>query len=261
MVVVLFVLVIIIVALNKLLAPETFPALVPAPAVTITPYESFNLKTQGSESSIVFQGEEGEQYDFIAPETVQVSSDGKNIAYVAFRGSPSSPFSPSSPPSPFLPSPAKLSEEILVGNSQGQPTSQPALEQFVVVNNEETQIYPIVDIFHLALSSNSEDFGFIASVLDVDAVKYVSAFNGKQSTPYDDILGKNFIFSPDGKKIAYIAQNGGKYFMVAQGFSGFKEGAKKDLPINSSFRFLADGKSLIYQFGSNDQEEVFRFED
>lgn len=189
----------------------------------IVSYGNYRIKTGNGFESVVFQGQEGKKYDEIVKQTVQTSVDSQVIIYAA-------------------------------KNYGGDGSTR---EEFVVVNNNEVSIFPIVDIFHLALSNNGQDFAFIASVRDENNnFKYLSSFNNKQGKPYDDIDGKNFIFGPDGSRIAYIAKNASKNFVVVQSAGNYKEGPLQTSPIRSDLHFSGD--SLIYRL-ENGVEEVLNF--
>lgn len=225
------------------------------PAQTVS-YGQYDIQTkEGGGSSIIFKGARGKEHDEIVTNSIQVSADGKKIIYVALNKKPGA--SALTSPSVSVPAPAPVAPAI---TAPTLPLGGGVItEQFVVVNDQETNIYPIVSIFHLALSPNGSDFAFVASVRDADAIKYLAAFNGKQGVPYDDISGKNFIFGPDGSKIAYLAKDKDKYLIVMQDKSRLKESLRYDSEIESNFRFSLDGKSLIYKIKDTGLEEVLNF--
>jgi sugar lactone lactonase YvrE len=66
--------------------------------------------------------------------------------------------------------------------------------------------------------------------------------NAREGRPYEEIVSANPIFSPDGKRLAYIAQSGKKQLVVVDG----KEEKLYDSILEESLVFSPDGKHTAY---------------
>ncbi len=75
--------------------------------------------------------------------------------------------------------------------------------------------------------------------------KLVAVIDGQEAgKPYDSLGGTSLgeiIFSPDGKRLAYVASNSGKWFVVVDG----KEGKKYD-GLVSALSFSPDSRHVVY---------------
>ena len=78
--------------------------------------------------------------------------------------------------------------------------------------------------------------------------KMTVIIDGKEDSPYDEILSGIPIFSPDSRSVAYAARDGKKWFVVIDG----KEGKRYDGLIKNILIFSQDSKHLAYaaRFGN-----------
>src|SRR6266581_6965744 len=80
--------------------------------------------------------------------------------------------------------------------------------------------------------------------------KLVAVIDGQEAgKPYDSLGGTSLgeiIFSPDGKRLAYVASNSGKWFVVVDG----KEGKKYD-GLVSALSFSPDSRHVVYTDGGD----------
>lgn len=94
---------------------------------------------------------------------------------------------------------------------------------------------------------------------DNDARKDVVLLNGEKIGEYDRIVGTNdgkgLVFSPDGKRLGFVAVNGHKSFIVVDG----KEGKYYDMTV-SGLVFSQDSKHVVYNARHDGKEVIVKDE-
>ena len=198
----------------------------------------------GDKMFVVVDGKDGKQYDYIGEDTLIVSPDSKQTAYVARLGNKglvvvngkdgkqydgilenSFIFSPNG-------------EQVAYGVGVGDKRS-------VVLGQKEKKEYDGVG--GIIFSPDSKQVAYGARVSD----KFFVAVNGEEGKQYDGV--RSIIFSPDSKQLAYAAALGNKRFVVVDGEEGkqydaiaTKGGGRIIFDSPDSFHYLAGKGNEIY---------------
>jgi Tol biopolymer transport system component len=144
----------------------------------------------GAKHFVVQDGREHRQYEEIDPESVTFSGDSHHLAYAARRNS----------------------------SSAAESGRQP--RWFFVLDGEEQKSYSLV--YQLASSPVGHRFAYTASDRANRSHVLFVAIDGERHKSYDHQSGKGTVFSPDGRRVAYIAGNygqskGAQQFVVVDG--------------------------------------------
>src|SRR3990172_7732287 len=99
----------------------------------------------------------------------------------------------------------------------------------------------------LLVHSDSKRVAYVIDELKwLSRDKYIVVVDGKEGKKYD-VIGEGYSFSPDGKRLAYAAEEGEKFMVVVDGI----EGKKYDNIGNPLFS--PDGKRLAYAVKDNNK--------
>lgn len=172
-----------------------------------------------------------------------VSPDNQRIAYIEFEGSTGGRVVVNGVPGKLYDS---FSGIGCVFSPNGQRLAYAAgikgRKNFLVLDGVEG-VDGYTGIGYPTFSPDSRQLAYKA--WDNNAKKEVIFLNGEKCGEYDRIVGTNdgkgLVFSPDGKRLGYVAVNGHKSFVVIDG----KEGKYYDLTI-SGFVFSQDSKHVMY---------------
>ena len=173
---------------------------------------------KGQEWSMVVDGEEGPGYDRVLEATF--SPDGRRVAYMANRGEesfvvvdgeedrgyPSVDSLTFSPDGRRVGYRAKLPRETWIVVVDGEPITRTRERWIEVVDKKVV-----------------EDADFVSpirgSVKGTGSRKYVVLDGRRRGPEYDDIA-PGFWYTPDGKRVAYVARKGEDWLMVVDGKEG-----------------------------------------
>jgi len=123
-------------------------------------------------------------------------------------------------------------------------------KQFVVIDGQEGKQYDGIEMMSMNFSPDSKRFSYVARLGKLNLSVNLAVIDGIEGKRYDGIDvtdGKppyynSPVFSPDSKRIAYIALSGGKEFVVIDGV----EGKRYDHIQGCSLVFSPDSKSIAY---------------
>ncbi len=152
---------------------------------------------------VIVDGKPGPDYDQIGKGSPIFSPDGKRVAYVAQKGWPRS--------STTRPSKTATRPSRSMPNRSMPATTRPS----TTTRRRSTTRPPR---------------------------RWVVVVDGQAGPEHDAIGPLSLRFSPDGKRVAYVAKEGGKWFVVLDG----KPGLEYDRIWPSSLRFSPDWKRLAY---------------
>jgi hypothetical protein len=204
---------------------------------------------------VVFDGKLEPEYDEVDYGSLVLSTHGQHVAYKVRRGG---------------------KEFVVVDDQEGPEydtvgeialspdgkrvayAAQDGLISFVVVDGKEGQGFPArpgyIGIGAVIFSPDSRIVAFDAAVANGRSRVFM---NDKRGVEYDDVSGSTLTFSPDSKRLAYVAQKGGKHVVVVNGENEFRNVSGfviigefvSDAPV-----FSPDSKHLAYvaENGSGD---------
>jgi Tol biopolymer transport system component len=185
-------------------------------AVTVSPDSRrvAYVARRGGKQFVVVDGVEGKEYGGIGERTLLFSPDSRRVAYVARRGG----------------------------------------KQFVVVDGVEGKEYDSAgtavfspDGTRVAYDARQGGKAFVV-VDGVEGKEYESLRNGTNLFgPFaylqqyvENPIGETVGFSPDSRRVAYVAQSGGKEFLVVDGVEG------KEQQVIPAFVFSPDSRRVAY---------------
>jgi WD40-like Beta Propeller Repeat len=131
---------------------------------------------------------------------------------------------------------------------------------FVVVNGKEQGPYP--KIRYLTIASTGNSYAYIADVPNPGRISQTLVFNGVVGSSYEVIPPELLRFSPDGKHIAYVAQDAaGRSSVVTESGAqpsplerGYSEGLSSEP--KELVQFSADGAHLAVVSSLRDKEQL-----
>jgi hypothetical protein len=182
---------------------------------------------EGDKWFIVVDGKEGKRYDSILKNSLNFSSNSNHIAYAAMEGKKwfmvvdgkegnghdyLSRYTPVfSPDSTLIAYPVQEGDKWFV------------IEQSI----DKRQNYQGT----LSLSPSTADMNYLKNE---DSERYI--FNSRAGMPYDAIIERSLIFSPDSKHLIYGVENKGEFIVVDN-----VDGKRYD-----SIIFTYDGGSIVF---------------
>jgi Tol biopolymer transport system component len=189
---------------------------------------------------VVVDGQEGKEYDGIADQCLVFSPDSKRVGYMAFSfarkwqmivdGVEGNQYDCMGEGLPyFSPDSKRLA---YVAEQDGK--------QFVVVDDKKGNQYPWIFALSVFFSPDSRRLAYVAASDVVRPPKVGGlpvAVGGKQFVVVDGVEGKQYdrivpigpdenshvlsvFFSPDSKRVAYVAEQEGQQFVVVDGIEG-----------------------------------------
>lgn len=111
----------------------------------------------------------------------------------------------------------------------------------IVVDGKEGKSYDSIDSFDLKGFRFSPNGKRLGYVAKVGK-KFIAVVDEEEGKPYDEIIGPRILFSPDGSRFAYVARTGQRKFVVVDG--------SEDQPYDQiawySLVFSPNGRRLAY---------------
>jgi len=228
-------------------------------------HDKFWISYEGGKYFVVVNGKEGKRYDYIDSLFLTFSPDGEKLAYVAKEGN---------------------KELVVVNEIEGKRygriynlqfspdgkrlayIAKEGNKELIVLDSIESKKYDYIKKFSLQFSSDGKRLAYIASEggkydelgVHYKDGKYFVVIDGIEGKRYDYINEFSLQFSPDSKRVAYIAGEGGeyeiemgrgvaykdgKYFVVIDGI----EGKRYDYINEFSLQFSPDSKRVAYIAG------------
>jgi Tol biopolymer transport system component len=224
---------------------------------------------------VILDGEEGKSYNSIR--SLAFSPDSKQVVYIAQRADKWLLVADGKEGKEYDSFGGEYGKSIVFSPDGGRIAyvAQRSGKWFVVVDNEEGREYDFVAVTDF--SPDGKHIGYIAAVFDskreavvkrlavVDKTEYEDSFvpifrpdgnlgaytvvrdnkpvafvvNGVKEKEYEEVK-ESVIFSPDGKRMAYVAKRNGKEFAVVDGTEG-KEYDSVCIPV-----FSPDSKRIVY---------------
>lgn len=201
---------------------------------------------------MVVDGVEGKEYDVIwGAISLNFSHDSKKISYFASTGNKL-----------FLITDGKVEKQFEFNNMElndfgFSPDNQHFTyvvkeneKEIAVIDGQEGKQYDEIEMMSMNFSPDSKRFSYVARLGKLNLAVNLAVIDGIEGKKYDGIEvtdGKppyyiSPVFSPDSKRIAYIAQSGDKEFVVTDGM----EGKRYDHIQGYSLVFSPDSKSIAY---------------
>ncbi len=160
---------------------------------------------------------------------------------------------------------SRLLKDSLVVSPNGRRVAYVAragARAFVVVDGKEEKHYSAVgkeipyvtaegpEVLHVGTPKFSPDSRRVAYVAR-EGKKWFVVVNGNEENPYDDVGGLTLIFSPDSRRVAYAASVAGKQFVVV-------DGEKKEKPYEwiGALLFSPDSRRVAYRAGVGGRQVV-----
>jgi hypothetical protein len=207
----------------------------------------------GKKECLVVDRKEEKQYDVIDESNIKFSPDGKHLAYVAGVNTGHGYYNHKW----FIVVDGKEGaqyDEIksLIISPDGKRNAYWAVQDdkiFVVVDgNEQKEKHFCIqhgNIYNPIFSPDSKHIAFVAkdSSEDSSINKNMVVIDGKQEEKYDDIDGESLCFSPDSKRVAYMA------FKIGQGFYAVVDGKVESLFPSRDYNqiiFSQDSKHVAF---------------
>ncbi len=163
----------------------------------------------GNRWFVVVDGKEQKQYDEILAGTLEFSHDGTRVAYtgevgskrmVVVDGEEGKAYDAIAASTPvFSPDCSRFAYGARIGDGW-----------FMVVGGKEGKRYQALRGHPIALFS--DDSKRVAYTAETATKQVVAVVDGKEGKGYDDIVG--LTFSPGSRRIAYVAREGAKQFVV-----------------------------------------------
>lgn len=204
------------------------------------------IAQKGNKSTIVFDGKENDKFDRVGFPVI--SADGKHIIYSAFDSGKSLVVLDTIKSQPY-----ESTASTMFGDASGRHCAYVAdsnNNQFVVVNGIKAGTYGLVHTLCYNLNSSRLVYG-------IDASPGNSGFNqfaivdGKKEGPFETVVEGSFVFSPDGKHLAYEVEKHDEFMLVVDG----KEGKHYSDIMQSSTIFSPNNLQVAY-VAENDSKRM-----
>ncbi len=210
-------------------------------------------------------GKPGPGHSWIGRTSLGFSPDSKRVVYVGSKysaraGGESVLFVDGKP----QPESADINPQSLIISPDGKRPSgdvpggrmafmiRKGTKRHVVVDGKGHPEYGHVDEHSLIFSPDGKRLAYAVGKMGTKTItKWFAVVDGKPQPEYDDIgkpkpVGNRYqrrlIFSPDGKRVAYVAKRGSKYLVVVDG----KPGPEYRDIVEGSPLFSPDGKRVAY---------------
>jgi len=193
-------------------------------------------------------GAEGRAHDSILEDSLAFSFDGRHLAYAAGKPGAMTVYldgaevNLATPPPPGA---AGMFEQVAGGSfrfsADGSRLAYAASRDgawFVVLDGVEGPHYLGVDPATLTFSLNGKRLAYVAEGLVADGrirparTARFAVVDGVAQAAYDRIPGPP-VFSPNGRRCAYVAQRGSESFVVVDGMQGKPYGCLRGRPVLS----------------------------
>ncbi len=204
------------------------------------------ISNKGNKSTIVFDGKENYLFDRVGFPVI--SADGKHIIYSAFDKGKSLVVLDTIKSQLY-----ESTASTMFGDASGRHCAYVAdsnNNQFVVVNGIKAGTYGLVHTLCYNLNSSRLVYG-------IDASPGNSGFNqfaivdGKKEGPFETVVEGSFVFSPDGKHLAYEVEKHDEFMLVVDG----KEGKHYSDIMQSSTIFSPNNLQVAY-VAENDSKRM-----
>ena len=208
---------------------------------------------------VVVNSEEGKPYDLILDGSPVFSPDGQRLAYVAHAGGKQFVVVDG------IEQQVRYDElkEILFSPDSRRLAYVAGVsdQRCVVVDGEEEKRYGDI-LGGVVFSPDGSRMAYAAEVLPFYAVlgpvvsvrqeikNALVVVDGTEGKRYNQIGRAHLIFSPDSKRVAYVAQAGGLQFVVVDGH----EHARTSLVLEGSLTFSPDGEHIAYVARTRDEK-------
>lgn len=184
-------------------------------------------------------GKDGQKYDLMFVQFKRISPDDKHSSYMAVMGGrffmvidgkEGQKFDRIVIPVMFSPDSKRTAYAALSGN-----------KAVVVVDGKEGKAYDFVREYILSMGKDGRDIPYTLPESYNNAPRYMMSCNTKWKMKCSNMIFYVAQFSPDSSKVVYVAEDGGKLFVVLDG----KEGKPYD-NIKTPPYFTPDGKYTAY---------------
>ncbi|MCD4782858.1 MAG: hypothetical protein K8T10_03395 [Candidatus Eremiobacteraeota bacterium] len=197
----------------------------------------------------VTDGIEGKKYDLMFVKFKIISPDNKRMAYMAvmggkyftvINGKEGKKYDRVVMPVMFSPDSKRTTYTALSGD-----------KAVVVVDGKESKKYDFVTEYILSLGKDGRNILYNLEESYDNPPRYIASCNTKWKMKSRNLFFCVARFSPDSKKVIYVAGNNGKLFVVENGKEGKKYDAIKTPPL-----FSSDSKFSSYTAVDGDTETV-----
>jgi WD40 repeat protein len=206
-------------------------------------YKVAYVAQKGNKSTIVFDGKENYLFDRVGFPVI--SADGKHIIYSAFDSGKSIVVLDTIKSQHY-----ESTASTIFGDASGLHCAYVVdsnKNQFVFVNGIKAGAYGLVHT--LCYNSNGSRL-----VYGIDASPGNSGFNqfaivdGKKEGPFETVVEGSFVFSPDGKHLAYEVEKHDEFMLVVDGkegkhYSDIMQSSTIFSPNNLKVAFVAENDS------------------
>jgi hypothetical protein len=198
----------------------------------------------------IINDQEGPLFDEVMPDTFVFSNDGKRHAYLAMKAGRLvavvdgvSQAEAGGDMVPWLKPPVFSADGSSVGYLEG---SRLRKKMRVVVNGKPGQVFDGVALRGPQFSPDGRRFSYAANDRSTGN-SWFYVIDGQRGKAFD-ALGVSFVFSPDGKRIAYTGHRAQQWFLVVD---GEPEGPIEGI-VDHSLTFSPDSRRLAYAAAKRD---------